>query len=256
MKRIIFILLLSLVLPAGAENWMLRWTPLQWTNWVRSMAGTNAGSGIGQTNISYLAITNAPWRLSRWTTNQDNVTINGSTLTNAVGIGAGNLIAITTNSTREYTVSASSNVIAELASGAFETPFITTTAPNNTATNILINYEVPTTGLFTLHVYCSTMPKSNTVTTFLPIDSSASLHGYWTDPSGTPMYCNFYQQATWVHYGFNGLPIANDALTKTTTIACRAGTFLIISNYTDNSYEDGDGLSTNHARAALWGRKL
>jgi len=47
MKRIIFILLLSLVLPAGAENWMLRWTPLQWTNWVRSMANTGSVSTVG-----------------------------------------------------------------------------------------------------------------------------------------------------------------------------------------------------------------
>lgn len=221
----------------------------------RRLGVTNGSSGLVQTNISYLAITNAPWQLNRFTTNQDNVTINGATLTNAVGIGAGHLITVTTNSTREYTIAASTNIIAEIAAGAVETPFITDGASLNT-TNILINVTVPTTGLFTIHTFCATMPKSNTVATALPIDSSVSLHGYWTDPSGTPMFCTFFSQATWVHYGFNGYPLANDAMIKSMTIACRAGTSLIVSNYTDASFATGDGESTNHCRAALWGRKL
>jgi hypothetical protein len=107
MRRITFILLLSLVLPAGAENWMLRWTPLQWTNWVRSTAGTGsvstAGLQWGSVNLTNWGTisTNILTGLQRGNLNLTNWgTISTNILTNYIRTAS-----ITTNTvwTRTYT---------------------------------------------------------------------------------------------------------------------------------------------------------
>ena len=80
--RLAILLLLLAAGPTGAadynpNNFMLRWTPLQWTNWVRGLANTPA-SAAAQTNISYRAVTNAPWQWgtvngTNWSTLPTNV---------------------------------------------------------------------------------------------------------------------------------------------------------------------------------------
>lgn len=209
----------------------------------RGVLLTNGG-GFGAPSWGFIT--------NRFTTNVEPYQINAEYVTNAVGITAGNLITVTPSSSgRDFVVSAQPEVQAELASGAVTTPWTYPSKLLLETTNILINLSIPADGLYAVNIAAHTVTTNDA----LPIDSSSYTFIQWTAPSGQSYTSDFIDTKYESGVALGGSWYNRLSRFAPMLVDCKAGSALVVSNYNADSWETGDGASTNYLRVTVTGRK-
>jgi hypothetical protein len=268
--RAAILILVLLVLPAGAQNFMLRWTPLQWTNWVRQFSGSGTGSVAG---------------LQWGSQNLTNLSTVGLGLTNLLKVHAvapGTNITIQTNG-GVWTVNAPpspavlTNVVWQRLTNYEQTLYIDIAfdGANNTAFwtnyNGLSNqwFSFTATSNTTLKIELENVWRNEATNALESSDSVAYLWGSWETPNYTMVLFNFVENATekfdeidttmvntraGPDYTFESDGISYQAalVRRSMPVTIRSGTTLRLYQGWELSREVGNPGATNYFVGSVW----
>lgn len=268
--RATILILLLLALPAGAQNFMLRWTPLQWTNWVRQFAGEADTAGLqwGSQNLTNLS---------------------------TVGFGLTNLLKV-------HAVAPGTNITVQTNGGVWtihttpeiEFAFVTNTVwtrltnytqslyidiafdgVNNTAFytnyNGLSNqwFSFTATSNTTLKIELENVWRNEATNSLESSDSLGYLWGSWETPNHTMVLFNFIENATEKFdeidlnmvstragpeftFEADGLSYQAALVRRSLPVTIRSGTTLRLYQGWELSRELGNPGATNYFAGSVW----
>lgn len=262
--------LLLLALPAGAQqNFMLRWTPLQWTNWVRQFTGSADTAGLqwGSQNLT-------------------NVSTVGYGLTNLLKVHAvapGTNITIQTNG-GVWTVNAPpspavlTNIVWQRLTNYEQTLYIDYAHLDGTNTTFYDTYQGLSNEWFSFTASTNTTLKvvventwRNETNTSFATDSKGYLWASWVTPNDTRILFNLVEnlaekptEIDLAMVNFEAGPIytfEDDGATyqsagvqRILPITIKAGTTLRLYQGWELSREIGNAGATNYFHGSVWGQ--